>query len=645
MRAITRLTWIAGVVLATAVGTTAQASFTRYENGVRIAFDNGVKLTIKAPDGEVAGLTHAKVNGHWLRSPEFAAHPVFKLTDGTAYASCRLESVEQDGEAIVLACKLVPKGGEGADSLTWIFEPRNQTVRDRDYVGFAYRYEFESESRKLDEILDLATWEIGGDIVGKYVQPGRLATAAEAFRGYRRWTFVATPWFRFQCGSDGMLYDVYESVCPAISWEEKRVGSSLLRTFDIVQQELRNEGATPFRQVMFCDDEGTTGLECVDEYTKVFDHLEGQARAEFGIVDPDYMPMCKMPQTQDETFELRIEDLAEIADLGFKGIWMATLESVSTKLQKRKSTNAGVYSLDPAELLGGSASLRKLVDEAHRQGIKIYTWAPGGQLRIESEVLKANPDWMLHVAEGKRPRLGGSTDLHSGYYDYAIGKYRDLHAATGIDGIWFDSYNAAATGVQVRDDGTRYFQVRKAFQQVADTQKAGIRSIQLEVAGPSGQDSGTSGYFGIGTPGCYKSATYIGTCRTQDINYYYRWIANKAFPMLPVRYVNWTYEYKSLDQFPKLQEQVRQTNLDWAAVQDLMVERHLIAASDDAWKDVGVEWTKPGESARALFSYGEFDYPLPAGARVTDVTDGKAVETAGTLRTKCCHTYRIETGR
>ncbi|GAI80940.1 unnamed protein product, partial [marine sediment metagenome] len=176
----------------------------------------------------------------------------------------------------------------------------------------------------------------------------------------------------------------------------------------------------------------------------------------------------------------------------------------------------------------------------------------------------------------------------------------------------------------------------------ADTQKAGIRSLQLEVAGPAGQDAGTTGYLGVGSPGCYKIATYVGACRTEEINYYYRWIANKGFAMLPIRYVNWTYEYKSLDQFPELQEQVRRTNLDWAAVQDLMVQRHLIAATDDPWKDVGVEWTKPGQTARALFSYGEFDYQLPAGARVTDVTEGRTIETSGILKTKSCHTYRID---
>lgn len=48
------------------------------------------------------------------------------------------------------------------------------------------------------------------------------------------------------------------------------------------------------------------------------------------------------------------------------------------------------------------------------------------------------------------------------------------------------------------------------------------------------------------------------------------------------------------------------------------------------------------DSVRALLSCGEFDYPVPARARVTDATAAKAEERAGTLRPNCCHTCRIE---
>ena len=303
-----------------------------------------------------------------------------------------------------------------------------------------------------------------------------------------------------------MLYDVYESVSPVISWVEKRADSPLLHTFDIVLQELATRGGTPFRRIMFCASEGCRGLECVDEYAKVFDHLERRARAEFGIAAPEYAPAVLAAQRRDETFELQIEDLPGIAELGFKAVWMGTLESVGSKLHKRKSVNAGIYSLEPAEVLGGASGLQKLVAAAHRHGIRVYTWAPAGQLQPESEVLKAHPEWMLRVPEGKRRPLAGSTDLHSGYYDYAIRKYRELHEATGIDGVWFDSFSSASTAIQVRPDGTRHFQIRKAFQMVADTQRAGIRNVEIEGAGPAGQGAGTCGYLALGEPLRHKEA-------------------------------------------------------------------------------------------------------------------------------------------
>jgi hypothetical protein len=73
-----------------------------------------------------------------------------------------------------------------------------------------------------------------------------------------------------------------------------------------------------------------------------------------------------------------------------------------------------------------------------------------------------------------------------------------------------------------------------------------------------------------------------------------------------------------------------------------MVRVGSIAAGDDPWEDVGVEWTKPGMDDRALFTYGQFDYPVPADARVTDVTAGRVIEIEGAPTTECCHTYRIE---
>jgi len=638
---MSRPIWACGILLCAGMLPVAQAGFSRTAQDITIAFDNGVSLTLAAPGGHLQGMSEVTVNGRALRSGAFKAHPVFALADGESHDACQVESVAPSGDGVVVTCRLTPKRGAGSDTLKWVFEPRLETIRDREYVGLAYRYEFSSDQRKLDEILDLSTWEVDGDISGAFVQPGKRANAPDAFRTWEGWTFLSTPWFRFQCGAEGMLYDVYEEVCPAKSHVEKRAGSPLLHTFDTILQPGTGSGRTPFRQIMFCDHRGARGLQRVDEYTKVLDHLEAIARAEFGIRDPSYMPVCKAPQRRDETFELRLQELQEIADLGFKGIWMCTLEAVASKVNKQKMVNAGIYSLDPARILGGTMGLKRLVQAARRLGLEIYTWAPGGQLKPESHVLKAHPDWLLHVPEGTRRPLGGSTDLHSGYYDYAIRKYRELHDSTGLTGAWLDSFNWAGKAVQVRPDGTRYFQVRKAFRMVADMQRRGLENIQLEGAGPAGQDATTTSYFRPGTPLDYKSALYVGAARNRPINYYYRYIANKSFPMMPVRYVLWTYEYKSLDQFPELRRQVRRANLDWSAVQDLMHQRRIIASADDPWEDVGAEWTTPDSNQKALFSYGVFDYELPAGASVTDVTTGRQMACDGVLKTECCHTYRV----
>ncbi|MGC9317867.1 MAG: hypothetical protein ACP5KN_07530 [Armatimonadota bacterium] len=609
--------------------------------GLDIALDNGVRLRLEADRGGLLGLTEVQAAGVMLRSPELAAHPVVKLQDAGPHTGCELAGVERDDHAVVLHCRLL-RGDGGPDELTWRFEPRSETIGGGRWVGLAWRYQVSSPDARLDIIRDISSWEIGGDIEGAFVQPGPPGPMTGPWRSTPTWTFATTPWFRFQASGQGMLYDTWESVSPVISWVERRARSPLLLTFDDIQQELRREASTPFRRVMFRAGSVPDGLRRVDEYTRIYDHLERRVRDEFGIQDPVYRPVCKAPQREDESFRERIEDLDMVRELGFRGMWMCTFESRHTAARKIPRTNAGVWSLVPAELLGGTPALAELAEAARERGVSIYTWAPANKIVIESPVHQEHPRWHLKLPEGQQPRLAGSTNLHSEYYDYAIEHYRRLHEATGIDSAWFDTFNLAATRVQVRENGTRFFQTRRAFEMVADTQRAGIATVQLEGEGPAGQDALTRGYYLQGEPLHYNWAPYINMARPAEINYYYRSIANRSFPIMPVRYVLWTYEYKALDQFPGLREQVRRANLDWAAVHDLMVRRRLIAAPDDPWEDVGVEWTKPGDTARALFAYGEFDYRLPEGAEVTDVTAGRRLESGEALRTACCHTYRIE---
>ncbi len=633
----------AAAILMIALPTAAETEVSAITHqNIDIAFDNGVEVTIASRHDALYGLSAVQVEAGKLRNDEFPAHPVVKLQDAGPHTACEVRDIEHDGNAVLLHCWLLREDG-GPDELLWRIEPREETIDGDRWVGLAWRYEVTSPDARIDLIRDVGSWEVGGDIEGAFVQPGPDGPMDMPWRQTPGWTFNTTPWFRFQCADEGMLYDTWESVCPVISWVERRAGEPMLLTFDDVQQALRHEAGTPFRRVMFCPRSVPDGVARIDAYTHVHDHLERRVRDEFGIEDPIYRPVCKAPQRRDESFRDRIpEDLDLVSDLGFRGMWMCTFESRQTVVRKRPRTNAGVWSLLPAELLGGVEALAELAEAARKRDIAIYTWAPGNKIVTDSPVYKEHPDWHLKLPEGKKPRLAGSTDLHSGYYEYAIEHYRKLHEQTRIDAAWFDTWGLAATRVQVREDGTRFFQTRRAYQMIADAQQAGLRTVQLEGAGPAGQDARTHGYYRKGEPLHYKSAHYINSARPEQLNYYYRSIANKAFPIMPVKYVLWTYEYRAINLFPRLMQQVRQANADWAAVKDLMVRRRLIASADDPWEDVGVEWARPGTDERALFAYGVFDYALPEGATVRDVTTGERVDVTGSLRTQCCHTYRME---
>jgi hypothetical protein len=106
--------------------------------------------------------------------------------------------------------------------------------------------------------------------------------------------------------------------------------------------------------------------------------------------------------------------------------------------------------------------------------------------------------------------------------------------------------------------------------------------------------------------------------------YYYRMLANMCVPLL---------DLGTFDR-PEDIEYVGQCNRDYNAVCDLMEKRRLLG-------ERGVEWR--GDRGRAVFAFREFDYPIPVGWHVQDVTTGQAVEVSsgGRVRLKPWHTYRL----
>ena len=175
-------------------------------------------------------------------------------------------------------------------------------------------------------------------------------------------------------------------------------------------------------------------------------------------------------------------------------------------------------------------------------------------------------------------------------------------------------------------------------------------AIYYEGAGPLGipgagtvspiPDDRLFGYQRIhGWQKLFWARSYVSEAEVKT-NFYYMSCANKIPCALAIE----PNDIRPIS--PKCPEQlgrwVVKANRDYAKVYPYMQYRHLLPSADDSDREIGVEWTSDKGKRVALFSYGEFPYPVPAGAKVLDVTEDRAVTPDDNhLQTKPWHTYLI----
>ena len=237
--------------------------------------------------------------------------------------------------------------------------------------------------------------------------------------------------------------------------------------------------------------------------------------------------------------------------------------------------------------------------------------------------------------------------LNSGYQDDFVKIYRHLREL-GIDGVWMDSYpNNTIDCVNHFAADRPEYDIRGIFEMTAALMKMGMW-VGYEGAGPLGVPCGGSvqpvisdGMFAYhrvyGAQRFFWARRFVKEEELTD-NFYYKSCANK----IPAAIIAGPGPEPIHKQCPrKLGDWIVRANLDYKAVYPYMQYRHLIAKDDDPEEEKAVEWTTDGGATIVLWSYEPFDYAVPGGYEVQDVTAGKKVA-AGTLRTEAWHTYLMK---
>lgn len=444
------------------------------------------------PDGEFIGIGSVSIGGQALRS---AARPIIvRIDTPEGYLYTRLEFVSQSSTpagpagpttTILLRAKGLPWGraeyADDYDQPTINLAPRLETVEDelrlivapaslelggRKWAGFSYHWEFSSPKRKIHRILEHATWELGGSIVGNTLlaqgqcnMPVYRGDAATTFTtaclrtlsGYgspQGNSFQLGPrggllqGFDFQHGPAGAMLQFWPRLNSISSLVESPPGSDLLHVVDEYRFELGGTTTTP-KWVLFTP-AGAGGLpehEARDLWLAAREHVYGLSCAEFGIVPARVQPEVGLKyrtrviadergprvrisigghevDTAEAPYAIAEHVLPKLAAQGIRRFFPEVM-SVSdvTELGLRRKADDGVHGdlhcssvcathrYFPSEFWGGIKAWRAMYDKARSLGIELGAWF-SPHFSPRTPIYDRHPDWRMVSVTGQ-PAGGG----------------------------------------------------------------------------------------------------------------------------------------------------------------------------------------------------------------------------------------------
>ncbi|MFQ5640788.1 MAG: T9SS type A sorting domain-containing protein [bacterium] len=577
----------------------------------------------------------------------------------TPYLGYRIES-----ESVILRFQI--DDGQETGELEWIFTPVAMNLGETGYQGLGWHVRLTGlEQAVMLFIVEPASARPGdwafAQTWGKWVE-SKVGFGAP-FRYDEGWYFGHMQPFYFAGGAAGASVSFFDQPVGANVWVEDDADGHLLGFR--IPLGVGSVRETPVKYWLWSTETLPTKWAAVDEWTNVCDALSAQYRQPLGLGLTEPKPTYFWAWPGQEYFNRYIEqglagvgtfwfeklmddELAQAAATGIRVIFLqAPWESDADYSPERYlpgsysggSANAP-WRLEVSEASGGEDLLKKMVARAHELGIKIVLWSSPGHLSNSSPLLIDHPEWIKWRADGV-PEDFGYPDVtgvsqNSGYYDYAIGQYHNVHSNVPFDGIWQDSFLTFGFLPDARDRQPAPLLDRTLAMQT-DFWQMGLTEVYIEGCGPLGLS--TSG-FGHEPPvpsdldkirgreyGLYR---YVADVFVEPQSYY-RALASKGVVGIP-----------DMKEFNKLSQgdraSITQANQDYMRVLDKMQRRKLIAIGD-SWQ--GVEWTNSGSSEVVLFAFERFTYPVMPGVTIKDITAGTTLQGTNNFETRPRHTYII----
>ena len=618
-------------------------------DGVEIALRNGLTLQLRRQGRDVYGIGQVRLGDcPWRHADAPPVAPLFDTRTGVKYTACHYRGCEQtpDGQ-VVIHTELVSASGP-PDRLDWIVAPVDQRIARLRYVGFSYQYRFRSARQKVDQVLDRATWELGGQSHGLTLAVYSGGAIDSQFPLGPDTGYYSGGGVRF-AGCDGMDYQYGPSGALAVYYDQpiahvrtqRWATPTWINLHDAVQYAGLSTLTTPRKCVVWA----SRGDR--DRWARVHDWVY-QRHAGFWRIQPQQpepIVNCWLGWKELGKHGDRIlYDIAKLAPrLGRMGFKVLAIHSVWGR---------GACSPDRIEVgeqFGGPKALRHLCDAAKRHGMIVQAWAAAAHLWQHAPILKKNPDWLIQGPKGQPPTRYCYPGIRgvrfaAGYADYALRQFREVRDQTGLASLWVDSYSNFTHGIQCADRRVLLEQGAGLLKFHGALTRMGYRiytecaaSLGITSCGLPASNLDSAHPLLPDPSGRYGMSNYVGpwieqkeialnraVCRG---DHYYRMLANKGPCMI------YWYRFATT---PGAHAKIARANHDYNAVVADMQWRRTLS------RDRGVGWTNSRNARRIVFSYAASTYRCPPGAAVRDVTSGKPIVLSnGTFQTMPSHTYRI----
>jgi len=465
-----------------------------------ITFDNGISLKLAINGGRFLGIGEVSYEGTPLRNPALPWTFYTESDTGVRFQNFTLEGVEQSGDAatIIFASEgswmpriqdadamgdsriKAPRLHNPTATFRWSFRPISTRVWENEWTGLAMRIEVDCPGHPINWLLESTTWEIGGEAAGCTLIQQDISTIdlEQSVKADSSFSTIEK-FFTDKPGAWGGSYPMDmlpraagSAICDfqtkgdlALCLFAERPGLTRARIEKFSDENvihymerpffpLTEQAAAPERTLLiYRHSRPLKRHEWRNLWVDCFTEVRSRMLSHYG-----FQPEVPEPNVHSHLWDKELKELGaawrlplkdalpEFKRLGYTGFFThGVWESVTSDPERRPDEGniCCPYAFRFAEQFGGAAGMKDLIDAAHENGLKVYQWF-GFQFARWAPVWKEHPEWLLREQNGDP--WDGKYDIlwcgrmRSPFRDLILQQTRQVKDDTGLDGIFYDSY-------------------------------------------------------------------------------------------------------------------------------------------------------------------------------------------------------------